>query len=64
MNGKADELLYERHLVATDNLSFPELKKRSHINERARAADKDPDFSDRIREGIPGFRPGTVALRP
>ena len=62
VNGKADELLYERHLIATGDLSFPELKKRSHVNNRARAADKDPDFSKRIREGVPGFE--SVTLRP
>ena len=55
VNGKADELLYERHLIDTGGLSFAELKQRSHINEKARAADKDPDFSLRIREGVPGF---------
>ena len=55
LNGKGDELLYERHLIATAGLPFPELKERSHINERARAADQDPDFSRRIREGVPGF---------
>ncbi len=35
-------------------LSFTELKQRSLINERARAADQDPDFSSIIREGLPG----------
>jgi hypothetical protein len=55
VNGKGDELLYERHLIATGGLSFAELKQRSQINERARAANQDPDFSRRIREGLPGF---------
>ena len=55
VNGKGDELLYERHLIATDGLSFPELKQHSHINEAARAADHDADFSAKIREGLPGF---------
>ena len=55
LNGKADEMLYERHLIVTDNLPFAELKQKSLINPRARAADKDPDFSRRIREGVPGF---------
>ncbi len=55
VNGKGDELLYERHLIATGGLSFAELKQRSEINERARAASQDPDFSRRIREGLPGF---------
>lgn len=55
VNGKGDELLYERHLIATDGLSFPELKQRSHINEVARAVDHDADFSREIRKGLPGF---------
>lgn len=55
VNGKGDELLYERHLIATGGLSFPELKEHSHINTAARAADHDPDFSAKIREGLPGF---------
>ncbi len=56
VNGKGDELLYERHLIATGGLNFAELKQKSHINEQARAADQDPDFSQRIREGVPGFK--------
>jgi len=61
VNGKADELLYERHLIATGGLAFPELKRRSHINDRARAADQNPDFSQRIREGVPGFEGESLA---
>jgi hypothetical protein len=53
VNGKADELLYERHLIATGGLPFSELKQRSHINKHADAADKDPDFSRAIREDVP-----------
>jgi hypothetical protein len=34
-------------------LPFPELKTRSLINEKAHAADQAPDFSQRIREGLP-----------
>src|SRR5438067_5377566 len=55
LNGKGDEVLYERHLIATGGLPFAELKQRSHINERARAADKDPDFARLVRAGLPGF---------
>lgn len=58
VNGKGDELLYERKLIATAGLSFADLKQLSHINERARAADQDPDFSHRIREGLPGYSQG------
>jgi hypothetical protein len=53
LNGKADEMLYQDHAIATGGLSFTELKQRSLINERARAADQDPDFSRIIREGLP-----------
>jgi hypothetical protein len=53
VNGKGDELLYERHLIATDGLSFAELKRQSWINKRARAADQAPDFSRLIRAGLP-----------
>jgi len=55
LNGKGDEVLYERHLIATGGLPFAELKQRSHINERARAADKDPDFARLVRARLPGF---------
>jgi len=46
-------MLYEDHAIATGGLSFAELKPRSLINERARAADQNPDFSSIIREGLP-----------
>jgi uncharacterized protein DUF4105 len=53
LNGKADEMLYQDHAFITGGLSFAELKRRSLIDERARAADQDPDFSRIIREGLP-----------
>jgi len=53
LNGKADEMLYQDHAIATGGLSFTELRQRSLINERARAADQDPNFSIIIREGLP-----------
>jgi hypothetical protein len=53
LNGKADEMLYQDHAIATGGLSFSKLKQRSMINERARAANDDPDFSRAIREGLP-----------
>ena len=52
-NGHGDELLYERGVIAT-NLPLAELKERVHINARARAAEKDADFSHLIRQGVPG----------
>ena len=51
-NGHLDELLYERGMIST-NLPFAELKQRSHINRRTKAADKDPDFSKLIRQDLP-----------
>jgi hypothetical protein len=56
LNGHLDELLYERGTIVT-NLPFAELKRRSNINARAKAADKDPNFSARIRENLPGIAP-------
>ena len=53
LNGKADEMLYQDHAIATGGLSFTELKQRSLINDRARAADQNPNFSRIIREGLP-----------
>jgi uncharacterized MnhB-related membrane protein len=53
LNGKTDEMLYQHHAIATGGLSFSELKQRSLINGRARAADQNPDFSRLIREGLP-----------
>jgi Domain of unknown function (DUF4105) len=55
LNGKADELLYKDRALVTGGLPFAELKQRSLIDERAKAADKDPDFSARIRVGLPSL---------
>jgi len=55
VNGYGDELMYERGTVET-RMSFPELKARSRVNARAKAADQDPAFSFRIREGVPDPR--------
>ena len=55
VNGKADEMLYERGAFPTGGLAFGEFKKRSLINEAARAANDAPDFSSRIRANAPSF---------
>ena len=52
LNGKLDELLYAIGAVRHD-LPLAELRARGHVNDRARAAERDPDFSRRIREGMP-----------
>ena len=51
-NGHLDQLLYERGQINTD-LPFPDLRARSDITERAKAAGDSPDFSARIRQGLP-----------
>ena len=58
LNGKGDELLYKDGALVTGGLPFTELKQRSLIDDRAKAADKDPDFSARIRDGLPPARWG------
>jgi hypothetical protein len=55
VNGYLDELAYDNGAVDR-SLPFADLKAHSHINERARAADDAPDFSTRIREGLPGMK--------
>jgi hypothetical protein len=54
LNGKADEMEYQKGELAGD-LPFAELKQRAYINPAARSADRDPQFSERIRQGRPGF---------
>jgi hypothetical protein len=44
--------IYGQEVLDT-SLPFAELQKRSHINQRGQAADKDPNFSLRIREELP-----------
>jgi hypothetical protein len=51
-SGYLPEYLYEKG-VLLDSLPFEQLRRRSHINAAARAADKAPDFSRRIRVGLP-----------
>ena len=52
LNGYVDRYLYRAGLVDT-TLPFDELRRRSHINDAARAADNAPDFSRRIRAYLP-----------
>jgi hypothetical protein len=53
-NGHLDELLYERGQIDT-SLPLADLKARSDITEKAKAADDSPDFSTKIRQGLPDF---------
>ena len=51
-NGLIDSYLYHSGRIDT-SLPFDELRRRSLINAAAQAADGAPDFSDRIRAGLP-----------
>jgi hypothetical protein len=55
VNGRIDELGYERGSIDT-SLPFEELRAQSNITERAGAAASAPNFSQQIREGLPGAR--------
>jgi hypothetical protein len=54
LNGFITEHAYELGALDT-SLPFAELKRLSNINDRARAAGRDPAFSRRIRDGLPGM---------
>jgi hypothetical protein len=55
LNGFADQMLYERGDFV-GKLPFPDLKKQALVNQKANAADQDPEFSRRIRESLIGFQ--------
>ena len=63
LNGKMDEMLYQRGRFVTGGLSLPELKAQAHINDAARAAGDSPDWSKLIRVGRVGFTPSTTAAQ-
>lgn len=52
VNGKGDELLYERGNIDT-SLPFAEMRAKSDVTAKAKAADQDPAFSERIRVDLP-----------
>lgn len=52
LSGYVPAYLYELGRIDTTR-PFAELEKLSRVNGRARAADKDPLFSQRIRKGLP-----------
>ncbi len=58
-NGRLDELLYEHGIIDTSR-PFPEVRQASLVNARAEAADRDPQFSARIRAGL--TRPPLIVL--
>ena len=56
LNGLIAGYLYDTGRVDT-SLPFDELRRRSNITEISRAAGDSDDYSDRIRESLPGMRP-------
>jgi hypothetical protein len=52
LSGYLPEYLYDLGRLDTTK-PFPELERLSHVNARAHAADKDPAFSQQIRDGLP-----------
>jgi len=61
LSGYAPLYAYEHDRLDT-SLPFEELRRRSHINPAAHAADQAPDFSQRIRAALPKPR-AQVSLR-
>ncbi len=53
-NGYLDELMYERGSLGK-SVPLADLRERCDVTERAKAAGIDPDFSARIREGLPDY---------
>ena len=56
LNGFIDRYVYATGAIQTD-LPFDELRRRSRINEVVRKEDDAPDFSERIRAGVPTIHP-------
>ena len=55
LNGKLDEMFAEHGLFAVKDLPLSELKEKGHVDERALQAQDDPQFSQKIRIGVPGY---------
>ena len=56
LNGFIDRYIYATGAIQTD-LPFDELRQRSRINEVVRKEYDAPDFSERIRAGVPTIHP-------
>jgi hypothetical protein len=55
LNGKMDEIMYERKELVSGGLSLHALKEQAQINSAAKAAGDSPEFSNLIRQGRVGF---------
>ena len=56
-NGRLDELLHERGVFQTADLSFESLRNKSLITGTAQQSHDAPDFSAAIRRGLPEVAP-------
>lgn len=56
VSGYLPEYLYSAERLDT-TVPFAELMQRGHVNRAAQAADQAPDFSRRLRMGVPGGDP-------
>lgn len=63
INGKGDELLFERGLIKTAGFSFADLRRRARINDDANSEALAPDFSRRIRINRPGCNPSITSAQ-
>jgi uncharacterized protein DUF4105 len=64
VSGHVPEYLYDQGRLDTSR-PFEELRRLGHVNERARAAGPTAaDFSQRIREGLPGVHVATMRRNP
>ena len=59
VNGKGDEMMFERGAFVTDGLPFADLRSRALINPAAHDENLDSNFSKRIRVNRPGFKTGS-----
>lgn len=57
VNGKGDQMMFERGLLKSGDLSFAELKLRSLINPTVIYAAQDPSFSKLIRQHLSTLTP-------
>jgi hypothetical protein len=64
VNGKADEMMYERGAFETGGLSFPELRSAARVGTTAGSVGSLTEYSARIRERRPGFAPPRVPASP
>lgn len=53
LNGKLDEMFRDRNLFAAKSVPLKVLRERGHVNDRALEAHDDPEFSQKIRIGVP-----------